>query len=645
MSTSRHVLAHQLRSRAAPLADLSSQADAMLERRSSNKEHPEGDTVSLTPRSALDHLPANASMYTHGLTGVDQEGDYLFVNVLIAFTFGVCAFSLGLRLFKLGNNHLRHLFATGSGRDRQTYWVYNQTTWWPWLKRYLAYAPIWSKRHNREIQLSSAVSFGTLPSRFQLILLTIYFISNIAYCGALHYDRGIEGVMAELRGRTGALATYNMIPTILFAMRNNPFIPLLKVSFDTFNLLHRWTARIVITESVAHFLAWAVLKVATEGWKSFNMSIQKSSFIGSGFIAFVVMFFMGIQGWAPVRHAFYETFLNVHRLAAVAAIAAVWVHVKEGHLPQVPWCKLMVAIWVLEFVVRMFRISYHNFSRQRGISEVTVEALPSDACRLTFHLSRHWHFKPGTHVHAYVPRFSWWGSHPFSIAWADDHAVGNFNEKLPSSTHDTDLDKANKVRTSISMITRARTGFTRQLYEAAEKCPNGVLTTKGAIEGPYGGHESLDSYGTVLLFAGGVGITHQLSYIRHLVAGCAEGTVAAKKIILVWTVPNTEALEWVRPWMDEILKMPGRRDVLRIMLFVTKPKSMQEVVMSGTGTVQMFPGRCNPQTILDKEFVERIGAMAVTVCGPGGLADSVRHAARRRTTLGSLDFIEEAFTY
>lgn len=96
--------------------------------------------------------------------------------------------------------------------------------------------------------------------------------------------------------------------------------------------------------------------------------------------------------------------------------------------------------------------------------------------------------------------------------------------------------------------------------------------------------------------------------------------------------------------MDEILKMPGRREVLRIKLFVTKPRSMQEFV-SGTGSVQMFPGRCNPQTVLDKEFADRIGAMVVTVCGPGGFADSVRQAVRRRVMVGKLDFVEEAFTY
>src|SRR6201999_889496 len=98
---------------------------------------------------------------------------------------------------------------------------------------------------------------------------------------------------------------------------------------------------------------------------------------------------------------------------------------------------------------------------------------------------------------------------------------------------------------------------------------------------------------------------------------------------LIWSIANTEALEWVKPWMDEILRMPRRKEVLKVKLFITKPRSRAEVV-SRTGTVQMYPGRCNAQTIIDAELKERVGAMAVTVCGPGAFADSVRAAARKR---------------
>ena len=96
--------------------------------------------------------------------------------------------------------------------------------------------------------------------------------------------------------------------------------------------------------------------------------------------------------------------------------------------------------------------------------------------------------------------------------------------------------------------------------------------------------------------------------------------------------------------MDQVLRMEHRREVLRIQLFVTKPRHRGEVV-SNTGSVQMFPGRLNAATILEKEMQERIGAVGVTVCGPGAFADTVRSAVRNVIDQGCIDFVEEAFTY
>ena len=53
-----------------------------------------------------------------------------------------------------------------------------------------------------------------------------------------------------------------------------------------------------------------------------------------------------------------------------------------------------------------------------------------------------------------------------------------------------------------------------------------------------GGHHNLDSYGTVMLFAAGIGITHQVPYVRSLVTGYANNTVACRKLTLVWIIQS-----------------------------------------------------------------------------------------------------------
>lgn len=78
--------------------------------------------------------------------------------------------------------------------------------------------------------------------------------------------------------------------------------------------------------------------------------------------------------------------------------------------------------------------------------------------------------------------------------------------------------------------------------------------------------------------------------MKKLVEGYAAGTVATRRITLVWVIQTPDHLEWIRPWMTEILAMEKRREVLKILLFVTRPKSTKEI-HSPSATVQMFPGR------------------------------------------------------
>ena len=61
--------------------------------------------------------------------------------------------------------------------------------------------------------------------------------------------------------------------------------------------------------------------------------------------------------------------------------------------------------------------------------------------------------------------------------------------------------------------------------------------------------------------------------------------------------------------------------------------------------MQMFPGRPNVDTLVGMEMEGMVGAMGVSVCGTGGLADEVRGAVRRRQGAGNVDFVEESFSW
>jgi len=347
-----------------------------------------------------------------------------------------------------------------------------------------------------------------------------------------------------------------------------------------------------------------------------------------------------LTSFTAFRHAFYETFLHIHIILVSLVLAGLWIHLAA--LPVQNLIKVVISIWVIERLIRLARLVYRNVGRTNTVAN--IETLPGDALRVTLRVARPWTFKPGQHIFLTVPTVGLWTSHPFSVAWSD------YTSK-PFPTSPDDMEKALPERTdsllapnpstSVSLILRRRTGFTNHLHRRVDRA-NGTASLPALAEGPYGGTHILHSYGTVLLFAGGVGITHQVPFVRDLVAGYAAGTVAARRILLVWVIQSPEHLEWIRPWMTEILAMHKRRDVLRIQLFVTRPRSSKEI-HSPSATVQMFPGKPNVDTIVEMDCREQIGAMGVSVCGPGGLADDVRCAVRRRQGGRSVDFLEEVF--
>lgn len=595
--------------------------------------------------SGWDILDSEDLKYSWGLTGVDQDGNYFWVDMFLYLIVGIAAILLVLRLANMWWRHMRHLSAM-SNPERQAYWANNQTNWWPWLNRHMLVAPLWKFRHNSLFQISSAVDNGTLPGRWHTIMLVIYVALNVAWCVCLPYSvLDHKATIAALRGRSGTLAALNLIPTVLFALRNNPLIKLLQVSYDDFNLFHRWAGRITIVEALVHTAAWMYNTVHGNGWAAMSTGLRTEASYGWGMVGTVAFTFIGIQAWAPIRHAFYETFLNIHRLMVLASLIGLYKHLELHALPQMPWMHLVFIFWAGEWACRGAWILYYGFSLKQR-SSIKVEAMPGEAVRLTITLVRDWTPKPGCHVHVWMPRLSLWSSHPFSVAWAPPR-TGAISEKemvLPvlSDASSYLIPGAAQPSRQISLICRARTGFTRNMYERAMNSPNQCFTTWGFIEGPYGGHHSLDSYGTAVLFAGGVGITHQVMYVKHLIDGFNRGTTATRKIVLIWTVPDVESLEWVRPWMDEILRMPGRKQCLRIKLFVTRPKGRVE---SQSETVKMYSGRPKATALIEEEVRNRVGAVAVTCCASGAFSDGVRAAVRPWLTEASVDFIEEAFSY
>ncbi|KAL8667255.1 MAG: hypothetical protein Q9202_000828 [Teloschistes flavicans] len=510
------------------------------------------------------------------------------------------------------------------------------------LKQHLLYAPLFRRRHNREVHLGF-FHLGYIPTRFQSLFLAGVITMNVTLSvWGIEWNGTRAAALSHLRNRTGALSVVNMIPLVVLAGRNNPLIGLLDISFDNFNLVHRWFGRIVVLQGLAHTIAEVMNIVDKSGWKTLQIAFHNSQMLMTGLVAIAAMVAILLQASAALRHAFYEAFLHIHIALVILTTVFLWKHLENTH-PQ-KYLLAMIIIWVIERLTRFGVLLYRNIGR--GGTKAELELLPGDACRVTLKMVRPWTFQPGQYVFITVPSVGLWTSHPFSLAWSNSDTDGNKNqdsEKGYQISADDVLSSSNN-KTTMSLIIRRRSGFTEKLFRRAERSTAGITTVSAFIEGPYGGHTVLHSYGTVMIFAGGVGITHQVPYVRDLVAGYASGTVAARKVVLVWVIQSPEHLEWIRPWMTTILAMDKRRDILRIQLFVTRPRSTKEI-HSPSATVQMFPGKPNVDTLIEMESENQVGAMGVSVCGTGGLSDDVRAAVRRRQGFRNIDFLEQGFSW
>lgn len=609
--------------------------------------------ATLAPRGPYGTNTTYIYEYSRGLNGVQVPKDVLFTRIIYTSLaiLAICIFCG--RVAQISHSRIRLITSLEANKRQQVFWSVEGSPLWANIKKHFLYAPLGRKRHNREVQLSSAVNAGTLPSRFQTILILSYIASQVAYCAYLDYSVNVKAALvAELRGRSGTLAVLNMVPLFLLAARNNPLIPFLEISFDTYNLLHRWLGRIVVIESVVHTVAWAVNACDEQDFSHMLQRLRDTPFFAWGLVGTVFMVFLGLHSPSPIRHAFYETFVHFHRLAALGALIGVYLHLKIDSLPQIPWANAMICIWILERALRLLRLFYLNFGKRA--TKIEVQALEGEACRVTFHLPKRVSIPAGSHVYAYIPCVSLWMSHPFSVAWTEESS-GLLSENSRLST--VDLEKQEiyghmgmptdpHATTKVSLIIAARQGMTRKLYNKAMASTTQTFNATGFIEGPYASRPThMPSYGTAVLFSAGAGITHHMLYIRELLKLAEEDSTATRQIHLIWSVRSTAHLTWAKDFMDQILQLPNRREILKIKLFVTKPNNNRSL-SSPSATVTMSPGRCQPGIVLDEILRDRVGATVVSVCGPGTFADEVRAATRERIGRGMvIDFVEEAFTW
>lgn len=251
---------------------------------------------------------------------------------------------------------------------------------------------------------------------------------------------------------------------------------------------------------------------------------------------------------------------------------------------------------------------------------------------------------PGTHYFVYFPSLSKpWENHPFSVA------AWNLGETSVDTTHsDTSSHHKGKKsglsspetesapehhsdRPGITIFIKPHSGATQALTQSLVSAGPSPMPTNIPVllEGPYGSAHPLHLYETVVLIAGGVGVTPALAYAQDLVARHGHGA----QIVLVWAARDPGLIRAVRSMI------PSQVDAR---IFCTAAKNVDH-----HDAAELRPDVS--KLVRDEIALERPGRIAFFVCGPPTMVDEVRTACvaciGEDVPADRVGFYEESFSW
>ncbi|KAI9883882.1 MAG: hypothetical protein M1823_004347 [Watsoniomyces obsoletus] len=432
------------------------------------------------------------------------------------------------------------------------------------IAREMAYvSPPWLQIRTYWKKFDIIYSFGFLPLGRTSVIIA-YFVLLIVLCfyGLNPKDQW----QWESIGYRSGFVTICQLPLLfLLAGRNNIIGLLVGSSYERLNWLHRWVARGPFVTASIHMAYWF------KSWARYRYigtKVQTDPVVRQGLAAWAVLLWIVISSWAMFRHLGYEFFVIQHLVSFTAFVTLVYVHVpKDNHL----WIWIPVGLFFADRLVRTGYWIYTNlalFHRRRdggktdGLWSCKAEFKPLN-CDMTwvtiYDPPISW--TPGQHVflscHSILPL----QSHPFTIA------------SLPSDGKMEFLIRV-EGRGTERFIEHAEKEFEATTEGEAEL---GIITGRKRtvmIDGPYGKMRPLRQFASVVLVAGGGGISMVEPLMRDLVQHWrrrrgdvsnenskvssswldgGEGIVT-RHIQFVWVVKSTDHWSWSSERLSEAMR-------------------------------------------------------------------------------------------
>ncbi|KAK9237784.1 ferric reductase NAD binding domain-containing protein [Lipomyces kononenkoae] len=490
------------------------------------------------------------------------------------------------------------------------------------------------------------ISWYTTPLRWQTLLILAYVLLNVVLI-FVHRDFVYEPtpkawaiqVARFYANRSGIMAT-TMIPLLfLFGGRNNIMTAVTAWSHETFKLFHRWIGRMMLVQSIVHGAGFTSYYFMIGGFDDYYFNMIADNANMWGIIVIAIATVIMVQAAYPFRHYWFEVFIVGHVILAGAFVAALRVHLANHGFSYYTYAA--IAVWAFDRVIRIVRIVL------AGVDTKAQICAYGNATHLVVKPSVQFKAQPGQYVFLYVMRNRFWESHPFSVM--DSKADGSY-----------------------VLVAKAQAGMTQRLLKCATKEPGNDNVIRVWVEGPYGKTYPVARYDTVLLVAGGIGVTAIMSYALGLTRTSRSG----QHVVLYWTVREAESLNWVKEQLEEL----EHGGIVDVKIFITAECSMHSStddlsdekrmcqIDSGSADTLCHPDLANKSASIEsvstsvaisygnrpdmRKIIEGFirdpnsGSVAVVSCGPGPLVDTCRKAVadNMNNAVGRVDYFEDALS-
>lgn len=553
----------------------------------------------------------------------------------------------------------------------------------PWHNVVFSYEAFHTKYLNRPAiyRIGGFNLFGCLDWAEVMIICLLYTTNAMLIILPIHYDHydAMDAPTGSLWEKVALRATRCLIMQlpILFATtgRCSLLSSLVGVSYRSLNFIHRAVGRLCFLLAIIHCTS-AIQTLSLLVGRNNTVYVLRTTpsfqYAAGAISCFAICATLSIM-W--VRQRQFNLFLTTHVCAAAIALPMIYHHKPMSS----PWLIACTVIWALDRVNRWTGILLNHVlaslfvSRRMGTITATIDRLDG---AIVLRIPMHFAWSPGQHVY-----ISFWSLKMLSKPWLygrwHPFTLTNLSSDGILRRRDgTEIDQNDRRAWTGCCLVQVREGTTKWLEM------NAGDHIEVLLDGPYGGNGgSIAAYSTLVLIAGGAGITYVLGVLEGVAMSARRNQGGQlRRLEVHWVLRNKTQLAWVEARINEVraalqdmdlviktyayitraprvpissrlrsemvsrptpvsvkLGRMGNHEYLKMLRQAPAPPSepAKSVVSTEKEEEPVFVqlnGRPNLQHLIGTACQHSLGRVLIHVCGPRSLSDGVKLAAAKESS-------------